>query len=278
MKLTVRQMTISAILLALMVVMGVVGIWAIPVPNLAGAMTIMHIPIIIGAILCGPLVGLVLSLVFAIFVQIMFGGAFPFWVLMPGRLFIGPLAWLAYVGVKKMFSKQGEMKSYVAVIIGAVITLGIFAIGYYALLPKHDIISQIGISAPKEITDPEAIKAYQTSAIAYIKDTRFIGIIFASISAIVLGFISYFGLTKSKAEVSSVSVSAIVGTLTNSVLTLGLGVVFPTILGETIAARFKVALGIFATNSILEIVLAVLICTAIVPTLIKIMNPEVQEG
>jgi uncharacterized membrane protein len=278
MKLTVRQMTISAILLALMVVMGVVGIWAIPVPNLAGAMTIMHIPIIIGAILCGPLVGLVLSLVFAIFVQIMFGGAFPPWVLMPGRLFIGPLAWLAYVGIKKLFSKQGEMKPYISVIIGSLITLGIFAIGYYALLPKHDIISQIGSSVKNGITDPEALKNYQTSAISYIKDIRFIGIIFASISAIVLGFISYFGLTKSKAEVSSVSVSAIVGTLTNSVLTLGLAVIFPTPLGETIVTRFKVALGVFATNTILETVLAVLICAAIVPTLLKILNPEVQEG
>lgn len=278
MKLTVRQMTISAILLALMVVMGVVGIWAIPVPNLAGAMTIMHIPIIIGAILCGPLVGLVLSLVFAIFAQIMFGSFFPPWVLMPGRLFIGPLAWLAYVGIKKLFSEQGEMKSYVAVIIGAIITLGIFAIAFYALSPKLDIIGQIGTSVPKDVVDSTAIATYQTSAIGYIKDIRFIGIIFASISAIVLGFISYFGLTKSKAEVSSVSISAIVGTLANSVLTLGLGVVFPTILGETIATRFKVALGIFATNTILEIVLAVLICTAIVPTLLKILNPEVQEG
>ncbi len=301
MKISTRQLTIAGVLGALMIVIGVVGIWAIPVPNLSGAMTIMHIPIIIGAILCGPTVGFLLSIIFAVFVQISFGSAFPWYVLIPGRLFIGPLAWLAYAGVRRAFQRQGEIRPAVAAIMSLLVAGGIFAIGYFSLLPNQNlnswatvhqtalkgeseaILAKYNTKKAGEITSQEDKIKYEElkqeagmyeATVGNFRDVRFIGIAFSIFAAIGFGSLTWFGLLKTKAEAASISLSAVTGTLTNSVLTLGLGVVFPTILGETIANRFKVALGVLATNSLLEVVLAVLVCLAIVPTLLKVLNKE----
>ncbi len=180
MKISIRQLTVAGVLGALMIVMGMVGTGLIPVPNLAGAMTLMHIPIIIGAVVAGPVVGALLGIIFAVFVSIQFGSIFPLYVLIPGRLLIGPFAfWMDY-WIRKFF--------------------------------KTDSIS-----------------AWTAGGIA----------------------------------------AAIVGTLTNSIFTLGLGVVFPTALGATIQTRFVTALGIFATNATLELVLAVVISVPIIIVLKK---------
>lgn len=176
MKISIRQLTIAGVLGALMIVMGLVGTGLIPVPNLAGAMTLMHIPIIIGAVVAGPVVGFLLGIIFAVFVSIQFGTIFPLYVLIPGRLLIGPFAfWVDYC-MCKLFKKQN-------------------------------------------------ITAWSVGSVA----------------------------------------AAIVGTLTNSIFTLGLGVIFKTALGETIQARFASAVVIFSTNAVVELVLAVVI---VVPTVV----------
>ena len=64
-KLTVRKITIIGMLSAISVVLGVTGLGFIPIPPVKA--TIMHIPVIIGAILEGPLVGSMVGLIFGIF-------------------------------------------------------------------------------------------------------------------------------------------------------------------------------------------------------------------
>ena len=56
-KLTTRRMVMGGVFGAICVVLGVSGIGMIPVPNLTGRATIMHVPVILAAVLEGPLIG-----------------------------------------------------------------------------------------------------------------------------------------------------------------------------------------------------------------------------
>lgn len=56
-KLTTRRMVMGGVFGAICVVLGVSGIGMIPVPNLTGHATIMHVPVILAAVLEGPLIG-----------------------------------------------------------------------------------------------------------------------------------------------------------------------------------------------------------------------------
>lgn len=60
-----RQITVIGMLSAISIILGVTGIGFIPIPPVKA--TIMHIPVIIGAILEGPLVGAMIGLIFGIF-------------------------------------------------------------------------------------------------------------------------------------------------------------------------------------------------------------------
>jgi uncharacterized membrane protein len=64
-KFNTRQIAVIGMLSAISIVLGASGIGFIPLP-MAKA-TIMHIPVIIGAILEGPVIGLVAGLIFGIF-------------------------------------------------------------------------------------------------------------------------------------------------------------------------------------------------------------------
>ena len=64
MKISTRKITVAAILGALVIVMGITNLGMIPIPTMAGRATIMHIPVILGSLLEGPLVGALTGLIF----------------------------------------------------------------------------------------------------------------------------------------------------------------------------------------------------------------------
>src|SRR5690554_2200757 len=109
--LNVRRMVIIAIFGAITIVLGMTPLGFIPVgPTRA---TIMHIPVIIAAIVEGPLVGGVVGLLFGLFsifqaitnptpVSIVFYN--PIVSVLP-RVLIGITSYYAYVGVKKLGNK-----------------------------------------------------------------------------------------------------------------------------------------------------------------------------
>ena len=66
-KLSTRQMAISGMLGAIAILLGITRLGFIPVPTPAGSATIMHIPVILGGILEGPLVGALTGLIFGIY-------------------------------------------------------------------------------------------------------------------------------------------------------------------------------------------------------------------
>ena len=81
------------------------------IPWFSGAaLTIMHVPVIIGAVLEGPLVGMMIGLIFGVFSMIQAAvaptGPTDVWFTNPvlavlPRLLIGPAAWLAWTALKR---------------------------------------------------------------------------------------------------------------------------------------------------------------------------------
>jgi uncharacterized membrane protein len=61
----VRQLAVTGMLSAIIIVLGTTGLGFIPIPPVKA--TIMHIPVIIGAIVEGPLVGAAIGLIFGLF-------------------------------------------------------------------------------------------------------------------------------------------------------------------------------------------------------------------
>jgi uncharacterized membrane protein len=88
-----RQITIAGVLAALTLVLGMTPLGFIRVPTLAGAVTIMHLPVIMAGILGGPAIGVAVGLIFGILTVMQFWPYDPR-VLIPARVLIGPIAFL----------------------------------------------------------------------------------------------------------------------------------------------------------------------------------------
>ena len=99
-----RKIVITGVLSAISIFLGITRLGFIP--WITGAsLTIMHVPVIIGAVLEGPVVGLVIGLIFGVFslIQAAVAPTGPTDVLFTNplisvlpRLFIGPISWLIY--------------------------------------------------------------------------------------------------------------------------------------------------------------------------------------
>lgn len=90
-----RTIVLAAIFGAMVIALQVIGIGSIPVPNLSGAMTTLFMPVIIGAVIGGPVVGMFAGLVMGVIYLILFPSFGPLTHL-PGRLLLPVVAWLVY--------------------------------------------------------------------------------------------------------------------------------------------------------------------------------------
>ena len=147
---TVRHMAVTGMLGAISVVLGMTPLGFIPVgPTNA---TIMHIPVIIGAIVEGPIVGMLVGLIFGIFSLIRSITAptpisFVFWnplVSILPRILIGLASYYIY----KFFSKTTKNEAVSIGITGAlgtlVNTLGVLGLVYALYAEKF--VSALGLS------------------------------------------------------------------------------------------------------------------------------------
>ena len=147
---TVRHMAVTGMLGAISVVLGMTPLGCIPVgPTNA---TIMHIPVIIGAIVEGPIVGMLVGLIFGIFSLIRSITAptpisFVFWnplVSILPRILIGLASYYIY----KFFSKTTKNEAVSIGITGAlgtlVNTLGVLGMVYALYAEKF--VSALGLS------------------------------------------------------------------------------------------------------------------------------------
>ena len=136
-----RKIVITGVLSAISIFLGVTRLGFIP--WITGAsLTIMHIPVIIGAVIEGPIVGLVIGLIFGLFSLIQAAvaptGPTDVWFTNPllsilPRLFIGPVSWLIYKGLKRW-----KVPALIAAGIGGSLTntlLVLGMIGIFGFLP-----------------------------------------------------------------------------------------------------------------------------------------------
>lgn len=109
MNISTRKIVVAGVMSAIAILLGVTH-WGF-IPWFAGAsLTIMHVPVIIGAVLEGPLVGLIIGLLFGGFSLLQAAiaptGPADVWFVNPlvsilPRLFIGPVAWAVYRMLKR---------------------------------------------------------------------------------------------------------------------------------------------------------------------------------
>jgi uncharacterized membrane protein len=113
---SVRKIVISGVLAAIAILLGVTRLGFIPVPNISGNATIMHVPAIIGGVMEGWLVGGIVGTIFGIFSFLQATTPLfkdPLVAILP-RIFIGITAYFTYAGLKKA-------NEYLALIVAAVV-------------------------------------------------------------------------------------------------------------------------------------------------------------
>jgi uncharacterized membrane protein len=131
-ELTTRRIVTAGMVGAIAIALGVTRLGFIPVPNVSGNATIMHIPAIIGAVLEGPVVGIVTGAIFGLFSMLQdTTGLFsnPLVSVVP-RLFIGLLAWLTYRSLARI---NTDMAAAVAGVVGT-LTNTILVVGMLVVL------------------------------------------------------------------------------------------------------------------------------------------------
>lgn len=154
MRVKTRDVVISGILGGISIFLGQTGLGFIPLPTGINA-TIMHLPVIIGAILEGPWVGTFVGFIFGFFSFIQPKVAFfadPLVSILP-RLFIGVITYLVYVSLKRL---NGHIALVIAGVIGSlantVMVLGMIYLRGY--MPWESVITVAFVNGI-----PEAIVA-----------------------------------------------------------------------------------------------------------------------
>jgi len=136
-RITTKQIAVAGICGALGVVLAFTPLGLIPVPNLAGAATTLHIPAIVAGIFAGPLVGAFTGLILAISSWILYAGNFLAFAggnllveltaaFLP-RLLIGVLSWLVFRAFRSRW-----IGAVLASLVGTLInTVGVLGVPYF---------------------------------------------------------------------------------------------------------------------------------------------------
>ena len=138
----IRKIVIAGVMGGISIFLGATRIGFIPYFS-GASLTIMHVPVIIGAVLEGPVVGAVIGFIFGVFSLLQAAiaptGPADVWFVNPlvsilPRLFIGPIAWLVYRGLKNFFEIPALVAAGIAgSLTNTVLVLG--ALGAFGFLP-----------------------------------------------------------------------------------------------------------------------------------------------
>ncbi len=132
-----RKIVIAGVMSAISIFLGITRLGFIPWFS-GASLTIMQVPVIIGAVLEGPLVGLIVGLLFGVFSLIQAAvaptGPTDVWFTNPllsilPRLFIGPAAWLIYTGLN-----HWKIPALIAAGIGGSLTNTVLVLGMIGIL------------------------------------------------------------------------------------------------------------------------------------------------
>jgi uncharacterized membrane protein len=145
-RLSVRQIVIAGILGGIAIFLGYTRLGFIPVPNISGNATIMHVPAILGGALEGPVVGTIVGGIFGIFSFIQAEVPFfrdPLVSILP-RLLIGVVAWAVFAALRNL---SLDLASAAAGVLGSLTnTVGVLGmavlLGYLPLAAVVPIVPQ----------------------------------------------------------------------------------------------------------------------------------------
>lgn len=106
----------TAMMLLVTVVMGVTGTGFLPVADDPGsAFTLLHVPVILAALLDGPVAGALVGLAFGTVCYLHFDPPDLFVQLLP-RILIGPAAYATFSLVREVWSRKGARNSLAALL------------------------------------------------------------------------------------------------------------------------------------------------------------------
>lgn len=229
MKPTTRDIAMAGVLSAVSVLLAVTRVGILPF--IAGvSITVMHVPVIIGAVVAGPVVGTVIGLIFGVSSMILAavapsgpGDVFftdP-WVAVVPRLFIGLAAWATY----RLAQEAG--RRWTLALGGLILVSVIVALAYTVGTAEFGLAPVLG----------------------------------GAVGVLGLGLVAAALVRASRAHPQelALSLAAVVGTLTNTLLVLGTLVLRGYIPGT-------VALTVGAANGPPEVIAAALVTVAVVAT------------
>ena len=141
--LSIRQMTMIGMLSAVSIFLGLTGLGFIPIPPVKA--TIMHIPVIIGAIVEGPVVASLVGLVFGLFSMYQNFTApgptsFIFWnpiIALVPRVLIGITAYYIYAFLKNKIKNKSISIGTAAICATLVNTIGVLSLTYIFYLERY---------------------------------------------------------------------------------------------------------------------------------------------
>lgn len=142
-RLSVRQITMIGMLSGISIFLGLTGLGFIPLPTMRA--TIMHIPVIIGAIIEGPVVGALVGLVFGLFSMYQnftlpgptsFIFMNPIIAIVP-RILIGLVAYYVYSLIRNKIKKESISIAIAALLATFTNTAGVLSLAYLFYLEKY---------------------------------------------------------------------------------------------------------------------------------------------
>jgi len=142
-RLSIRQMTMIGMLSAISIFLGITGLGFIPLPTMRA--TIMHVPVIIGAIIEGPVVGALVGLVFGLFSMYQNFTApgptsFIFWnpiIAIIPRVLVGIVAYYVYRALYSKIKKESISIAIASLLASFTNTAGVLSLAYLFYLEKY---------------------------------------------------------------------------------------------------------------------------------------------
>lgn len=153
-RLNVRRIAVVGILSALSIGLNFTPLAFMLIPGLQAQITLMHVPVIIGAILEGPIVGAFVGLIFGLFslytavvtpMPIAFAFLNPLVSVVP-RVLIGIVAYYVYKLFLSLFSKKCHSVSIGAAAAAGTLTNTIGVLGMIYILYAQRFIEALGFS------------------------------------------------------------------------------------------------------------------------------------
>ena len=186
-RLSTRDLAVAGVFGALAIVLSFTPLGMIPVPNVSGAATSLHLPAIVAGLLAGPIVGALVGLVLAIASWLRFGGTF---IQMAGgnlavallaaflpRILIGVFAYYVYRPLRRWPALAAGVAGLVGTltntfgVLGLLLWLGVFPAALLVPIFSLNVPIEIILALVVTIPTVAALRAVTKGQIAAARES-----------------------------------------------------------------------------------------------------------